>query len=170
MTRQRFPKLLRPFVALLLAIATINLMATRGFAQEATTKRSRRQRFRARWTASTSSTCPQLNPAEKLPLVMVLHGCLEQGGGQLPFIDKIQHDSNFDAVADQERFIMVYPNTSRCQSTLPTMSAGNGGVDDRHPRGPGEVADLVSSSRRCSTTTRSTRTAPTSPGFPPVRG
>ena len=62
MTRQPFPKLLRPFVALLLAIATIPVVAAPSFAQEA--KKCCSKTYRAkpgiilvRAIASTSSTC-----------------------------------------------------------------------------------------------------------------
>ena len=84
------------------------------------------------------------NPAEKLPLVMVLHGCLEQGGGQLPFIETIEHDSKFDEVADRERFIVVYPQHKlECHPPFRTISAGNGGSNDDIHEGHGEVARLA---------------------------
>jgi poly(hydroxyalkanoate) depolymerase family esterase len=40
--------------------------------------------------------------AQPLPLVMVLHGCNETN-------ETIKHDTNFDAISDQEGFIVVYP-------------------------------------------------------------
>ena len=41
---------------------------------------------------------------------MVLHGCLEVGSTDLPLIETIERDTKFDELADQERFIVVYPN------------------------------------------------------------
>src|SRR5512135_2373061 len=82
MTQQPSPKLLRPFVALLFAIATIPVVAAPSFAQEAKrvvkTYRARPGilgSFERKYVVHLPSN---YNPAEKLPLVMVLHGCFEQ--------------------------------------------------------------------------------------------
>ena len=103
MTRQRFPKLLRPFVVLLLGIAVITLMATAGrakdvddtFPQQSYAGSQERQ-----YTVHLPDNIDQL--PKPVPLVVVLHGCKQTH-------KVIQHDSNFDAVADKEGFVTLYP-------------------------------------------------------------
>ena len=51
-------------------------------------------------------TPPGYNADEALPLVMVLHGCRQT------HLD-IRADTGFDAIADRERFIVVYPFVTR---------------------------------------------------------
>jgi len=107
MTRQPSSKLLRPFVALLLAIAAIPVVAVPSFAQDL------RNYFPGKKVDKTFSIHLPSNyqPTETLPLVMVLHGCRETGGEtDLSFDESIERDSKFDEVADRERFIVVYPN------------------------------------------------------------
>ena len=147
MTRQPSPKLLRPIVALLLAIATIPVVAAPSFAQEAKrvvkTYRARPGilgSFERKYVVHLPSN---YNPAEKLPLVMVLHGCLEQGGGQLPFIETIEHDSKFDEVADRERFIVVYPQHKLDVIQPSVPFCWEWWRDDNIHEGRGEVADLA---------------------------
>jgi poly(hydroxyalkanoate) depolymerase family esterase len=141
MTRQPFSKLLRPFVALLLAIATIPAVVATSFAEDA---KNIEKRFHARPEIPGSGDRDYIihlptgyNPAEPLPLVMVLHGCCTHAS-------TIQHDSNFDEVADQERFIVVYPNHK--------LNPQSGGIpfcwefwEEAHGnhRGGGDVADLA---------------------------
>jgi len=155
MTLQPSPKLLRPFVALLLAIAAI-LVAAPSFAQEAKKEAKKKyveKTFRARsYPRSGERTYDvhlpsNYNPAETLPLVMVLHGCLECGGPPcpFPFLDRatIEHDSKFDDVADQERFIVVYPNRKLdpLSGALPFCWEFWEEAQGDH-RGQGDVADL----------------------------
>jgi len=151
MTRQPFPKLLRPFVALLLAIATIPVVVAPSFAQEAKKKHVEKT-FRARSYPGSGNRKYDVhlpsnyNPAETLPLVMVLHGCLEQGGpgNPYPWVETIERDSKFDDVADQERFIVVYPNHKwdPLVPLVPLCWEFWEGAHGNH-RGQGDVADLV---------------------------
>jgi len=160
MTLQPFPKLLRPFVALLLGIATILVVAAPSFAQEAKeVRRAPRSRnvektFRARsYPGSGNRTYDvhlpsNYNPAETLPLVMVLHGCLEQGSPDnlplFPWVESIERDSKFDDIADQERFIVVYPNHKwdPLSGALPLCWEFWEEAHGNH-RGQGDVADLA---------------------------
>jgi len=104
MTRQPFPKLLRPFVSLLLGIAIINLMATAGRAgdDKKTFKKQPYAGSQARdYIVHVPDNIDRL--PKPVPLVVVLHGCEQTN-------EIIQHDTNFDAVADQEGFITLYPD------------------------------------------------------------
>ena len=67
-----------------------------------------------------------------VPLVVVLHGGDEDN-------DKIQHDSNFDAVADQEGFITLYPYIT--DSSRQHAGWGWWMPEEIH-KGKGEVEDL----------------------------
>ncbi|MBV8554449.1 MAG: PHB depolymerase family esterase [Planctomycetaceae bacterium] len=147
MTRQPSQKLRRPFVALLLAIATIPMVAAPSFAQE-TERVVKTYRARPGILGSVDRKYvvhlpSNYNPAEKLPLVMVLHGCLQQGGGPLPFIDTIELDSKFDEVADRERFIVVYPNHKLDVIRPSVPFCWEWWIDDNIHEGRGEVADLA---------------------------
>lgn len=110
MTRQPFPKLLRPFVSLLLGIAIINLMATAGRAgddQKTFKKQPYPGSLDREYIVHVPDNIDRL--PKPVPLVVVLHGCKQDH-------KTIQHDTNFDAVADQEGFITLYPyitDTSR---------------------------------------------------------
>jgi len=153
MTRQPFPKRLRPFVALLLAIAIIPVVAAPSFAQEA---KNVEKTFRARSFLGSRERKyvvhlpSNYNPAEKLPLVMVLHGCLERGGDSnqkppfpLPMaIETIEHDSKFDEVADRERFIVVYPNHKLDLINPSVPYCWEWWIDANIHKGSGEVRDL----------------------------
>jgi len=140
MTRQPFPKRFRPFVALLLAIATIPVVAAPSFSQEA---KNVEKTFRARSYPGSGDRKyiihlpSHYNPAETLPLVMVLHGCLERAS-------TIEHDSAFDDVADQERFIVVYPN-HKLDPVTPSVPYCWEFWEEAHGnhRGQGDVADLA---------------------------
>jgi len=158
MTRQPFPKLLRPFVALLLAIATIPVVAAPSFAQEA--KEVRRagrghtvqKKFTARSYPGSGNRNygvhlpSNYNPAETLPLVVVLHCCLEQGSpdNPYPWAETIERDSKFDDVADQERFIVVYPNR-KWDPLVPSLPLCWEFWEEAHGnhRAQGDVADLA---------------------------
>ena len=159
MTPQPFPKLRRPFVVLLLAFATIPFVAVPSFAEgkgksvvktfqarpqpAAEALRAGPERFSwpRRYVVYTPSN---YDPAQALPLVMVLHGCLECGSSELPLIESIEHDTQFDELADKERFIVVYPNHK--------LDLGPGAgvpfcwewwIDTNIHEGRGEVADLA---------------------------
>lgn len=141
MTRQPFSKLLRPLVALLLGIAIIPTVVVTSFAEDA---KNVKKKYLARPSIPGSGDREYIihlpkdyKPAETLPLVMVLHGCLTHAS-------TIEHDSAFDEVADQERFIVVYPNHK--------LNPQSGGLpycwewwEEAHGnhRGQGDVADLA---------------------------
>jgi poly(hydroxyalkanoate) depolymerase family esterase len=133
MTRQRFPKLLRPFVVLLLGIAIINLMATSGRAGD-DHKTFKKQPYQGsldrKYTVHVPDNIDRL--PKPVPLVVVLHGCDEDN-------DKIQHDTNFDAVADQEGFITLYPYIT--DSSRQNACWGWWMPEEIH-KGKGEVEDL----------------------------
>ena len=82
------------------------------------------------------------NPAEKLPLVMVLHTCLQRGSSSLPFMETIEADSKFNDVADQERFIVVYPN-HKLNPMGGVPFCWEWWIDANIHRGHGDVADLA---------------------------
>ena len=73
---------------------------------------------------------------------MVLHGCLEQGSTDLPLMETIEHDTQFDKLADQERFIVVYPN-HRLDLTDGVPFCWEWWMDTNTHEGSGEVADLA---------------------------
>jgi poly(hydroxyalkanoate) depolymerase family esterase len=77
---------------------------------------------------------------------MVLHGCLEQGSSDnpVPWASSIERDSKFDDVADQERFIVVYPN-HKWDLLSPTLPLCWEFWEEAHGnhRGQGDVADLA---------------------------
>lgn len=66
---------------------------------------------------------------------MVLHG-----GGQKH--ETIKHDTNFDSVADQERFIVVYPYITSYEEQRPENAWG-WWMDAHIHAGRGEVQDLA---------------------------
>jgi poly(hydroxyalkanoate) depolymerase family esterase len=161
MTRQPSSKLLRSFVTLLLAIATIPMVAAPSFAQgkgkrevktfqarpqppgEALRAGAERFSFPRKYLVYTPSGYDP-NQAQALPLVMVLHGCLEVGSTDLPLIETIERDTKFDELADQERFIVVYPNHRL--DLRPGESAPfcwEFWIDSNIHEGRGEVADLA---------------------------
>jgi len=140
-------------VALLLGIATI-LVAAPSFAQEAKNAQEAKKKYVEKkfsprtypgslWRKYAIHLPSNYQPTEKpLPLVMVLHGCLETGGesGSLPF-ESIERDSKFDDLADRERFIVVYPNHEFEKIGL--NNCWDWWVDADIHKGSGEVADLA---------------------------
>ena len=78
-------------------------------------------------------------PTDSWPLVVVLHGCTEQG----PDIAAI---SRFDAEAEQQHFLVVYPNQAGYTMTGTTSFDGNGShcwnwfLPQGQARGAGEPA------------------------------
>lgn len=70
------------------------------------------------------------------PLVMVLHGCNQTH-------ETIQHDTNFDVVADEEGFIVVYPFITSFEG-LRNPNCWGFWFDDEIHAGAGEVEDLWS--------------------------
>lgn len=76
------------------------------------------------------------DPGTPMPLVMVLHGCNQDE-------DVIRHDSNFDAVADAEGFIVVYPFITSYSGLRNTNCWGFWFPAEIHA-GAGEVEDLWS--------------------------
>ena len=70
-----------------------------------------------------------------VPLVVVLHGCDEDH-------KKIQHDTNFDAVADQEGFITLYPFITKYDDMRGKNCWGWWMPEHIH-KGKGEVEDLA---------------------------
>jgi len=133
-------------VALLFAIATIPVVAATSFAQEA--KKTVEKTFRKRDYPGSLGRKYDIhlpsnyNPTEKLPLVMVLHTCMQTGGekGLLPF-ESIERDSKFDEVADRERFIVVYPNHEYVKIGL--MNCWDWWDNAHIHKGSGEVRDLA---------------------------
>lgn len=69
------------------------------------------------------------------PLVMVLHGCRQNHRS-------IQDICGFDAIADREQFIVVYPFVTS-YSGLRTENCWGWWLSRQRQRGRGEVADLV---------------------------
>ena len=68
------------------------------------------------------------------PLVMVLHGCRQNSAD-------IRHISNFDAIADRERFVAVYPFITG-YSGLRLRNCWGWWLDGEIRPGAGEVEDL----------------------------
>jgi poly(hydroxyalkanoate) depolymerase family esterase len=77
---------------------------------------------------------PGYRPDKPLPLIMVLHGCLQD------HLD-IQAISQFDLVADQHKFIVVYPFVTR-YTDLRTHNCWGWWRPEHITPGRGEVADL----------------------------
>jgi poly(hydroxyalkanoate) depolymerase family esterase len=79
------------------------------------------------------------NPAKTAPVVVVLHGCTEQG-------PDIAYISRFDAEAERHGFIVVYPNQAGYTMTSATTFDGNGSqcwnwfLPQGQQRGAGEPA------------------------------
>ncbi|GBC61005.1 hypothetical protein DENIS_1965 [Desulfonema ishimotonii] len=69
-----------------------------------------------------------------LPLVVVLHGCLQDN-------DVIQHDTKFDDIADEEGFIAVYPFVTSYDG-MRSENCWGFWFDDEIHRGIGEVGDI----------------------------
>lgn len=68
------------------------------------------------------------------PLVMILHGCRQDSAD-------IRHISNFDAIADRERFIVVYPFVTG-YSGMRIRNCWGWWLDQEIRPGAGEVEDL----------------------------
>lgn len=72
--------------------------------------------------------------SKPIPLVMVLHGCNQTNL-------TIQHDTNFDTIADREGFAVVYPFITSYQGLRNTNCWGFWFDEEIH-EGQGEVEDL----------------------------
>lgn len=81
--------------------------------------------------------------SKPIPLVMVLHGCNQTN-------QTIQHDTNFDAIADQEGFAVVYPFITSYQGLRNANCWGFWFEQEIH-EGQGEVEDLGSLIREIQT-------------------
>lgn len=79
---------------------------------------------------------PGYRPGKPLPLVMVLHGCMQD------HLD-IQAISQFDLVADKHDFIVVYPFVTR-YTDMRTHNCWGWWRPEHITPGNGEVADLAS--------------------------
>jgi poly(hydroxyalkanoate) depolymerase family esterase len=150
---------LRPLIAFLFAFATIAVVATPCFAEGKGKKIIRSSTVRiAAPAAPGAGAVPEpfsfsrkyvvylpsnYNPAKKLPLVMVLHGCLEQGRSDIPFIETIEDDTKFDELADTEQFIVVYPNHRLDWLSGSVPFCWEWWMDANIHQGRGEVADLA---------------------------
>jgi poly(hydroxyalkanoate) depolymerase family esterase len=77
---------------------------------------------------------PAYDARRPLPLVMVLHGCRQHN-------DDIRHITNFDAVADREGFIVVYPFVTSYVG-LRTRNCWGWWSANQIRAGAGEVEDL----------------------------
>ncbi len=74
---------------------------------------------------------------KQYPLVMVLHGCKQTN-------DIIQHDSEFDVIADAEGFIVVYPFVTSYPSSPPrNKNCWGYWLEEQRHRGGGEAGDLA---------------------------
>lgn len=142
-------KLLRLFVGLLLGLTVVSAVVATLVAQEESKTVAQDESntivtYRARSFIPGSGDRNYIvhvpknyNSSEKLPLVMVLHGCLEQNG-------TIERVTNFDALADKERFIVVYPNHkfNPMSGALPYCWEFWEEAHGNH-RGQGDVGDLA---------------------------
>jgi len=73
--------------------------------------------------------------SKSYPLVMVLHGCKQDH-------QAIQAIAGFDAIADEQQFIVVYPFVTT-YAGLRTENCWGWWLSHQRQRGQGEVADLV---------------------------
>ncbi len=76
------------------------------------------------------------NGSEPMPLVMVLHGCNQTH-------ETIKHDTDFDSLADQEGFAVVYPFITSYNG-LRNRNCWGFWFDEHIHEGGGEVQDLRS--------------------------
>lgn len=134
MMKHPFRNRLHVWEPLLLGLAIISLMATAARAKDVPGKFPKQPyagSLDREYIVHVPDNIDQF--PKPVPLVVVLHGCDENN-------EKIQHDSNFDAVADQEGFITLYPyitDSSRQQACwgwwMPEeIHKGKGEVEDLH--------------------------------------
>ena len=77
---------------------------------------------------------PGYNENATYPLLMVLHGCRQNSSD-------IRHISNFDAIADRERFVVVYPYVTS-YSGMRLRNCWGWWIEREIGPGAGEVEDL----------------------------